>query len=121
MNNREVGITGEELAARYIKKMKYKILETNYNTRYGEIDIIARDKKTTVFIEVKYRKSLKKGRPVEAVNYYKQSKIIRTAISYAQKKKLYNSPMRFDIIEVIDGEINIIKNAFNLNNHLNYL
>jgi putative endonuclease len=121
MNNREKGNCGEQLAIKHIEKLGYTIVDTNYTSRFGEIDIIATDKNTTVFIEVKYRKNLKKGRPIEAVDYYKQKKIIRVAMSYAQKKKLYESPMRFDIIEVIGDKVRIVKNAFNLNGNMHYL
>ena len=120
MNNREVGSQGEDNALVFLKK-EYKILEKNYTSKYGEIDIIAMDKKTIVFIEVKYRKDLKKGRPCEAVDYYKQKKIIRTAVNYIQKKKLVNINARFDIIEIVGEKISIIKNAFDMSIAGNYL
>ena len=82
-NNRVIGNAAEDAAAGWIKKNKgYIVLERNYSCAAGEIDIIAKDKDTTVFIEVKYRKNTKKGYPSEAVTETKQKRIIRTAMAY---------------------------------------
>ncbi|MBQ7039972.1 MAG: YraN family protein [Clostridia bacterium] len=112
-----IGKTGEIAAAKFLKKLGYKIVEMNYKNRYGEIDIIARDKNYTVFVEVKTRTSTDFGYAAEAVNYKKQQKIITVAQMYPGIT--YNSYMRYDIIEVyIDKtskkvtDINHIKNAF---------
>ena len=72
MNKRIVGLKGEDIAAKYLEKHKYKVIERNFACRFGEIDIIAQDGKFIVFIEVKRRKSLKFGRPCEAVDLKKQ-------------------------------------------------
>lgn len=112
MNNKIIGAQGEKLAQEYIKKLGYKVIETNFATKFGEIDIIAIDKKVIVFIEVKNRSSLKYGRPSEAVNKYKQNKIKLVAEFYMQKHKLHNSFCRFDVIEILNSEINYIINAF---------
>lgn len=98
--NKILGNAGEEAAAEYLKKKKYKIIERNHKNTYGEIDIIARYKKDIIFIEVKTRKSDKYGMPYEAVNYYKQNRIIRAAKSYLYKNKLYDVNVHFDIVEV---------------------
>lgn len=98
--NKIFGNAGEEAAAEYLKKKKYKIIERNHKNTYGEIDIIARYKKDIIFIEVKTRKSDKYGMPYEAVNYYKQNRIIRAAKSYLYKNKLYDVNVHFDIVEV---------------------
>lgn len=114
------GKYGETFACEYLKKKRYKILEKNYRNKFGETDIIARKKKTTVFIEVKTRFSEKYGRASEAVNYYKQRRLINSAKAYLAENDLLDSEARFDIIEVygslLDGkfeceEINHIENA----------
>ena len=106
------GLKGEILAQKYLKKQKYKIIEKNYKTRYGEIDIIALDKNYIVFIEVKTRVSTKFGRASEAVDSNKQRYIKNVALGYLKINDLLNSNVRFDVIEVYDEEINHIKNAF---------
>ena len=98
--NKILGDAGEQAAADYLKKKKYKILERNYKNKYGEIDIIARSKADIVFVEVKTRKSGKYGRPYEAVNYYKQRRITGAAKAYLYKNKLFDQNVRFDVVEV---------------------
>ncbi len=70
----KLGREGEEEAVKFIKKQGYRILQTNFKTRSGEIDIIAEDKKTVAFIEVKTRSSEEYGSPLSAVNHHKQKK-----------------------------------------------
>ena len=112
--NKIEGEKGEIAAGAYLKKQKYKILDQNYKTKVGEIDIIAQEKKTDiiVFVEVKCRQTVAFGRPGEAVNIHKQAKIRRTAEEYLIKHKLTEREIRFDVIELIDAELNHIKNAF---------
>ncbi|MDE6757917.1 MAG: YraN family protein [Clostridia bacterium] len=113
MNNRYSGIEGEHLAVEYLKKSGYKILERNFTTKIGEIDIIAQDKNYLVFVEVKSRNNTQFGLPVESVTAQKARKIIRVAEWYILYKKKQNCLCRFDVIEVLRGEINHIKNAYN--------
>ena len=75
MNRRKIGQEQEELAAKYLEEKGYEILERNYRIRTGEIDLIARDARYLVFIEVKYRKNLQMGDPLEAVDVRKQQRI----------------------------------------------
>ena len=110
--NRAKGTAGEILATKYLEKKNYKILQTNYTNKIGEIDIIAQDGKPLVFIEVKSRKTLKYGRPCEAVGIYKQNKIRKVATLYLMMHKIKDTLLRFDVIEILDGEINHIINAF---------
>ena len=110
--NKIIGNKGELIAQNYVKKQKYVILEENFTCKFGEIDIIAKDKDVIIFIEVKARTSEMFGRPCEAVTPYKQNKIRTVAKYYLMLKKLYENSCRFDVIEVLDGEINHIKNAF---------
>lgn len=112
MNNKEKGQKGEKIAARYLKLRLYKILETNYARKTGEIDIIAKKGGYTVFVEVKYRNSDVKGLPREAVTPFKQRQIKRTAMLYIMEKHLENTPVRFDVIEILGKDIEHIKNAF---------
>ena len=112
MNKRELGAEGEARARAYLLGKGAKILEMNYRRPTGEIDIIARQGRTLLFVEVKRRSSLRFGRPSEAVNRQKQAHILRTAQLYLQEKRLEDAPVRFDIIEVLPDGIHHIENAF---------
>jgi putative endonuclease len=111
-----LGQNGEQAAISFLQTHGFTILETNYRTKPAEIDIIAKDNDCICFIEVKTRQSLKMGLPRESVNYSKQKKIILGATFYLKDKKLMNSKVRFDVVEVYKKnnhfDINIIKNAF---------
>ena len=107
-----LGRVGEEQAAKYLKKQGYRVLERNYKNAFGEIDIIAKDGEYTVFIEVKTRSDESFGTPSEAVNYKKRMKYGRIAAAYLNLKGIADAPCRFDVIEVKEGEINHIKDAF---------
>ena len=111
-NNYELGRFGEDLAVKHLRKNGYKILERNYEKPTGEIDIIVQKGSYIVFCEVKLRKSLEKGRPREAVNFYKQRKIFKTAQYYIAENNIENADFRFDVIEIIDKKIEHIENAF---------
>ncbi len=114
MNNLALGAQGEECAVRYLKKNGYKILERNYRTQLGELDIIAFDKrgKTTVFVEVKTKTSSFFGLPCEMVGENKQHKIEQMVAQYVNKKSFWNEPIRIDVIEVLDDKVVHIKNAW---------
>lgn len=114
--NKEIGELGEDIAVNYLKQIKYKILDRNFECRQGEIDIIALDKEELVFIEVKSRTSVKFGFPSEAVNKKKQKHIIQTIKYYLYTRNLMEKFIRIDVIEVyLMGNIykvNHIKQAF---------
>lgn len=118
-HNVKIGKTGENKATAYLIRKGYKILERNYRSHHGEIDIIAQKDGITVFVEVKTRTQDTYGRPVEAVNFYKRKSIIAVSQMYLATKS-YNSQCRFDVIEVIlkkeflgySVKINHIENAF---------
>ncbi|PHV71180.1 YraN family protein [Sporanaerobium hydrogeniformans] len=112
MNKRELGNYYEELAVQYLKEKGYRILNKNFYCRFGEIDIIAEQNKTLVFVEVKYRQSSYFGYPCEAVNYKKRQRIGRTACFYLRQYYRYEVSCRFDIIEVLEGNIHHIESAF---------
>lgn len=120
----ELGKSGEETAVAYLKKKGYRILQRNFKNSLGEIDIIAKDKKTFCFIEVKTRSNLDKGLPQEAINAHKQHKLSQVALSFLKTRKLLNSPARFDIVSVLkspEGEkVDLIQNAFSLDSHYLY-
>lgn len=116
MNNISIGQIGEKLASKYLKKLGYKILTNNYHNALGEIDIIAQDKDTTVFVEVKMRSSLSMGYPREAVEFHKQNKIRTVATQYLKSNQLLESNCRFDVVEIIgdskDYTMDHFKDAF---------
>jgi putative endonuclease len=97
----DLGLLGEEAASRFLKSKKFKILVSRYRCKYGEIDLVARDKDTLVFIEVKTRTSTDHGDPYEAVTIEKQKHMTKVALDYLRKIKNPEVPIRFDIVEVI--------------------
>ena len=114
----QFGKNSEDLAAWYLKKNGYKILEQNYRTRLGEIDIIAKDKKTIVFVEVKSRRSIRYGSPKWSVTHQKQRKISMVALQYLKKTQQTDAAARFDVVAIItnrdEPQIEVVKNAFEL-------
>ncbi|MBU4287313.1 MAG: YraN family protein [Proteobacteria bacterium] len=112
------GKKSESIAAKLLKKHGYKILEQNYRTKLGEIDIIAKDKDTLVFVEVKSRSSNLFGNPKWAVTPKKQRKISMVALLYIKSTKQSNVKARFDVVAISSAKdkpsIEIIKNAFEL-------
>ena len=114
MNNIEKGRLGEEIALKYIISKGGTIVEKNYRTKMGEIDLIAKMNGELVFIEVKSRSNINYGYPCEAVNYKKKRKIINVAKYYILDNYLEDISVRFDVIEIYltDKKINHIVNAF---------
>ncbi len=118
-----IGALGEEAAALALKKRGYKILERNFRSKMGEIDIIAKDGDYTCFVEVRLRKTNDFGSPADTIGIEKQRKIIKTATVYAVKNNIYDTKMRFDVV-LINADVNgkipkkadleIIKDAFRL-------
>ncbi len=112
------GKSGEDLAARYLKKNGYQVLCRNYRSPFGEIDIIARDADTLVFVEVKSRRTASYGHPKYAITYAKQEKISKTALYYLKINGQSNSKARFDVVTITAANqktsVEIIKNAFEL-------
>lgn len=110
------GKEGEKLAADFLKKNGYRIIDKNFRCPLGEIDIVAREKGTIVFVEVKTRKSSKLGYPEQAVGIRKQKKMSQLALWYLQKRKLADISARFDVVAITmlpsGNEIKLIKNAF---------
>ncbi len=111
-NKRETGSIYEEKAKEYLESLGFIILEKNFRTRSGEIDLIGRDQDELVFIEVKYRKNKACGLPEEAVDFRKQRRICRVSDVYRMKKGLGEVPMRFDVVADLDGNMELFRNAF---------
>lgn len=112
-HSRGIGKQYEDMAVEYLKAHGYKILARNYQVRQGEIDIIAREDKYLVFIEVKYRKNTKSGDPAEAVSFRKQQAISNTALYFLNQKRYpTDTPVRFDVITILDQTLTHIKDAF---------
>ena len=109
--NKRLGKMGENKAVRYLKGQGFQILERGYKNPFGEVDIIASKDDTVAFIEVKTRLSENYGAPSEAVDKKRQDKYIRAAKYYFYGKQI-EVTVRFDIIEILRGEINHIENAF---------
>ena len=106
----EIGKIGENIATKYLEKLGYIIIERNFVANQGEIDIIARNEKELVFIEVKTRTNMQFGRPADAVNETKRKHLISTVRYYLYNKHLENEFVRIDVIEVY-----IFKNKFKIN------
>lgn len=112
--NYSFGREGEKIAIEFLKSNGYRILDSNYTTKFGEIDVIAMINNILVICEVKRRKANVHGYPREAVHRQKQHQIIRVTQSYIAFKKLYDKQVRFDVIEILGEQVNHIKNAFNV-------
>lgn len=100
MTKQTVGNQGEELACQYLKKRGYRILERNYRIRGGEIDIVAKDRETLVFIEVKTRWSHEYGPPTESMTFWKIKALLKTARFYVAKIGWGNKEYRLDFVGV---------------------
>jgi putative endonuclease len=120
----ELGRRGEQAGVNFLKNNGYNIVSTNYRTRLGQIDIIAKDKKTICFVEVKTRQTARFGRPDEAIEVSKQRKISQVALMFLKQNGLLDSPARFDVISIsypnMQPKIELIKNAFDLDYHYLY-
>jgi len=117
---RATGIRGEEEAARFLARCGYAILDKNVRTRAGEIDLVAKEGKTLVFVEVKTRRDLAGDPPQAAVNTRKQNRLGKLAHGYLKLRRLREMPCRFDVVAVIVNEeggvkaIRHIPNAFSV-------
>ena len=111
-----LGRAGEDRAAAELRRRGYEILERRYRTRHGEIDIVARDGATIVFVEVKVRATPLQGTAAEAVTPWKQRRLVSMATGYLVRRRLTDRPCRFDVV-AIDGEgeqarLTVYPNAF---------
>ncbi len=123
-DNLYIGKAGEEQAVELLKKSGYMILARNYRTKLGEIDIIAKDKDTVCFIEVKTRGSDRFGLPLEAISKTKQNQIVKVALEFLNKHNLLAQKARFDIVSVVNSKsgskLDLFRNAFEVDTRFIY-
>lgn len=120
-----LGKTGEAIAERFLESRGYKILERNYKSKLGEIDIIACDKDTFCFVEVKMRTQDSFGSPLEAITARKQHQISKAALGYLKEHGFLTESARFDVVAITKDiahspQIDLIKNAFELSSRYSY-
>lgn len=119
LRNIQLGKRGEDLACKFLRKKKYRILHRNYKTKMGQIDIIGFDKDSVCFIEVKTRSSDKFGPPELSITASKERKLSQLALSFIKRYKLTDYPARFDVLSIIidfkgQKSFKLIKDAFEL-------
>jgi putative endonuclease len=112
----QLGSDGERIAEKFLRRQRYTILQRNYRCRLGEVDLIALDRGTVVFVEVKTRRQAEYGNPLEAVDRRKQQQIQRAAQYYVSANRLHDRDLRFDVVGVWwqDGaaKCELVRNAF---------
>lgn len=118
-DNLTLGKRGEEIAVAFLKGQKFTILARNFRCKAGEVDIVARDGKTYVFVEVKARRTLSCGPPQASVTSFKQRQISKAALTWLAKNRLHEAAARFDVIAILLRDhqvpaIEHIRNAFDL-------
>lgn len=101
-----LGRRGEAAAAKFLKQLGYRILERGYDSPLGEIDIIAIDGRTIVFVEVKTRSSSGAGHPADAVDATKRRRMTQAALAYLKAHDLLQTPARFDVVAVTWRDVN---------------
>ena len=121
MSDRRVtfGKRGEDVACEELQRRGYVILDRRFRTRCGELDIVARDGKVVVFVEVKARTDGSFGDPSESVTSQKRRRLAQMAASYLSRKQLGDVPCRFDVVAVVEGPdaartIELIQGAFDI-------
>jgi putative endonuclease len=112
-----LGKSGEEVACRELRRLGYAILARRYRTRYGEIDIVARDGPAIVFVEVKARTSDRFGSPAESITLHKQARIAAMARDYLARRGLSGAPARFDVVAITfapggEAKVEVMRSAF---------
>ncbi len=99
-SKKSLGQRGEDAAARYLKRRGFRILERGRDSPLGELDIIAVDGRTVVFVEVKTRTTSDSGHPTEAIDATKQRRMTQAALAYLKSKRLLQAAARFDVVAV---------------------
>lgn len=117
---KKLGNRGEKIAANFLRKRGYRIIEKNYHSRLGEIDIVARENDSVVFVEVKTRRSTDFGLPEEALSYDKRRRLTKVAMGYLAHRRIEDINCRFDVVSILMDDkkvrkvkhVELIKNAF---------
>ncbi|MCX6355976.1 MAG: YraN family protein [Candidatus Aureabacteria bacterium] len=114
-----LGRKGEQVAEKYLRRIGYKILARNYRCARGEIDLIARDGDTMVFVEIKGKSGARFGPPLEAVTARKRARIVFVANQFLTSYRLHHALVRFDVVGLLwggdgDSECVLVKDAFRL-------
>lgn len=109
---RALGATGEDLAAAWYVEQGYEVVARNWRCREGELDLIVREGRTVVFCEVKARSSLAFGSPLEAVTSAKRQRIRHLASRWLESAPRRPAEIRFDVVGVLDGELEVVQGAF---------
>jgi len=99
-STKEKGREGERLAALFLEKQGFRILDRNYRNRLGEIDIVAEDRGVLVFVEVRTLQNSAGHGPEETIQWKKRQRLSRTALAYVQHKRMEDRPARFDVVAV---------------------
>jgi putative endonuclease len=99
--NLPIGLQGEQLAARFLQKLGYRILARGHRQRLGELDLVALDGRTLVFVEVKTWRTGDRGDPSLAVDARKQDKLTRAALTFMHRRRLLEQPARFDVVSIV--------------------
>lgn len=110
--SQEFGIAGEAEASRFLRSKGMRVLEYQYRTSFGEVDLVCTDEDTYVFVEVKTRQEDPEVPALEAVTPAKQRRIVRAALAYMKHKGLQGVAVRFDIVTIEDGHIEWYPDAF---------
>jgi putative endonuclease len=120
VDKQQRGRDAEDVAARFLQSQGYRVLERNWRTRTGELDMIAEDRAALVFVEVRSKKAADSTTPQETVTHTKQRQVSQAAIAYVSQHNVQDRDCRFDVVEVFlneDGKpvrVNLIQNAFEL-------
>ena len=109
---RRLGAAGEDQAARWYVARGYQVLDRNWRCREGEVDLVLAKGRTVVFCEVKARSSAAFGSPAEAVTPAKQRKLRATALRWLQEHDGHGVALRFDVVAILAGEMEVIEAAF---------
>jgi putative endonuclease len=112
MQRQHLGKWGEDQAVRDLERRGYAILARRYRTRHGEIDIVADDGGTIVFVEVKARDGMENGGAAAAVTIQKQRRITSMAVDYLARNHVANRPCRFDVVAIDGSTVTLYRSAF---------
>ena len=111
-NKRKIGTEYEKIAGKYLKQQGYEVIQYNFYSPAGEIDIVAKHEGYLVFVEVKYRSNEGAGHPLEAISKLKQRSMSKGALHYLKKNHFQDASIRFDVVTILGDEIQLLQNAF---------